>query len=471
MQRWPLYLFIISFGLRLVNLGGSLFWYDEAFTAFMTRMDFPATLAAVRADTHPPLFYAIEWATRHLIGDSEFALRLPAALFGSAAVAACYFLVNHLQGPDPARWASGLLAVMPGQLYYSQEARMYSLLTLLVIVAAYGILIRRWLITGVALVLIVYTQNLGGLYVLILGGWSLISSRGRAFKSLAIPAIGYLPQAVIAFEQFSAVGNRFWIADPANIGGALYYLGYTTVFVRLPEVLQLHGFIAAMAFSVASLIALRHDWKRLLPVIALAFGPALLMFGASKLWKPIILDRALLPSGAFVVMLWGLALAKLGPRIRLPLAAVGLPVLLVAFAFYYIDPNEHRPKDNPLRDIIEAQWKPGDAIYHINIDSLIGADYYLQGKPAFLLPQHGDLAQSLSDPTRQAMGIMDRQVWPGQLKALGYKRIWVPALTSIVTSQFELDFQIDLIDSLRVLAYWPIEIQKLQTLELYLLRL
>jgi len=471
MRRWPLYLFIISFGLRLINLGDSLFWYDESFTAFMTRLDFPATLAAVRADTHPPLWYAIEWATRHLIGDSEFALRLPAALFGSAAVAAAFFLVRHLKGDEPARWASGLLAVMPGQLYYSQEARMYSLLTLLVILATYGILTRRWLITGVAMVLIVYTQNLGGLYSLILGVWSLIASRGRSLKYLAIPAIGYLPQAVVALEQFRAVGQRFWIADPGNIGGALYYLGYTTVFVRLPEALQLHGFIAAMGFTVASLIVLRHDIRRLLPIIALAFLPALLLFAASKIYKPVMLDRALLPSGAFVAMLWGLAIDKLAPRFRLPLAAVGLPVLLVAVVFYYIDPNGHRPKDNQMTDIIEEQWRPGDAIYHVQLDSLIGSDYYLAGKPAYLLPQKGDLAQSLSDPTRAAMGITDRQVWPQQLKAEGYKRLWVPALTSIVTSQFELDFQADLINAYPVLAHWTIAVQKLETLDLYLLRL
>lgn len=469
MRRWPLWLFIGSLSLRLVSIAGSLLWYDETFTAIIARLPFARMLSAVNGDVHPPLWYAIEWIIAHTIGASELTLRLPAAFFGAGSVVLLYQLMKRLVGENEGRWASGLMTIMPGQLYYSQEARMYSLLTFLVLLGAISVHDKKWLRTGLVLVLILFTQNLGAVYVALLGGWALWSSRGRAIRTLAPVSLAYLPQGLIALKQFKSMAGGFWLAPSGNLGGALYYLFFTTFFVRLPEFLQLHAVALALILTLTSLIVLRGKLKQLAPLMTLAFGPSAMLYVASLLFRPVLLDRALLPAGAAVVGLWGASLPALPKWGRVPLAALGLPILLVGIITFYLDPNEQRPKHDPVVGMIRQQWQPGDAVYHTHLASYIVYDWYMPEKPAFVLPESGDLAQSLTDETKAAMGINDHEYLPQALRAIGYKRLWLISGRTVVTSQLELDAQELYITTYRVIRHWNIVSNKFEALDVYLL--
>ncbi len=132
-------LILLGYGLRAHNLDAFSFWTDEGLTP--ERSGYPVAQILrneiiiqgfVTRDTHPPLYYLIIHATRQLFGDSDFAFRYPSVLFGVLLVPLLGRLGRRMGGRAVGLAVAALAAVNPLQVYYSQEARMYTLLVLLV---------------------------------------------------------------------------------------------------------------------------------------------------------------------------------------------------------------------------------------------------------------------------------------------------------------------------------------------------
>jgi len=97
----------------------------------------------LRKNVHLPLyFYFIHYWLR-LFGTSEWVLRLPSVVFGALAVVLIFFLGSELFDPLVGFVSSLLIAFMPEQIHYSQQARMYPLLALLAIASTYAITLAR----------------------------------------------------------------------------------------------------------------------------------------------------------------------------------------------------------------------------------------------------------------------------------------------------------------------------------------
>lgn len=125
MTKKILLLLLLALGLRLISLNQSL-WLDEAISANVAKNYSYSDIVTKfsPADFHPPLFYLTLKAWTSVFGFSEISLRLPSIIFSLITI----YLVFRFFG----FWPSLLLAFNPLYLYYSQEARMYSLVTLLV---------------------------------------------------------------------------------------------------------------------------------------------------------------------------------------------------------------------------------------------------------------------------------------------------------------------------------------------------
>lgn len=78
----------------------------------------------------PPLYFLAlnRWMT--VFGMSDFAIRALSALFSLMAVAVVFLGTRKLFNDKTALFAAGIMAVAPYDIYYAQEARMYSLVTL-----------------------------------------------------------------------------------------------------------------------------------------------------------------------------------------------------------------------------------------------------------------------------------------------------------------------------------------------------
>ncbi len=117
--------------LRLDALGREALWCDEAFTAFTIRLPLAEMIAKLaRSDDAPPFFYVLQKLSAWLVGDSETALRLGAALAGILAVAAVLRLaLRHRTGPNA--WGAAFMAVATYGVFHARQARSYALLMLL----------------------------------------------------------------------------------------------------------------------------------------------------------------------------------------------------------------------------------------------------------------------------------------------------------------------------------------------------
>lgn len=137
---------IFAFLLRLVNLNQSL-WLDEGINVLAVKNYSLIALITeyAKADFHPPLHFMILWVWGKIFQYSEIYMRLPSVIFGVATVYFTYLIGKKLDSVKLGLLAALILAINPLHIYYSQEARMYSLAAFAAVLNVYCFikLIRR----------------------------------------------------------------------------------------------------------------------------------------------------------------------------------------------------------------------------------------------------------------------------------------------------------------------------------------
>jgi len=133
-------LIILLVGLlfRIYNLGEESIWFDEGGTILFAKLNIFQLLETVLSgDCSPPLYYVILHYWIGLFGESEFSLRFPSVIFGFFSIYVLYKVGTLLFNKDVGLLSSLLLAVSSLHIYYSQEARSYSLMVLLTLLSFY----------------------------------------------------------------------------------------------------------------------------------------------------------------------------------------------------------------------------------------------------------------------------------------------------------------------------------------------
>lgn len=124
---------LVAAGTRLINLDLSSYWYDEAYTVAIVRDGLGHVLDTVpRTEMTPYLYYLLAWAWAQVLGIGETGLRLLSAVGGIATVGVVYSAARRLVSERAGIAAAAVCAVNPFLIYYSQEARAYSLLALMI---------------------------------------------------------------------------------------------------------------------------------------------------------------------------------------------------------------------------------------------------------------------------------------------------------------------------------------------------
>ncbi len=128
---------LVAFGLRVFRLDASGLGYDELFSLAAGTLAFPDWLVAVFEDrVHPPGYYFLGqfW---YGIGRAEFVVRYLSVIFGVLAIPLIYRVGKTIVDQRLGLIAAVLLTLSPFHIYYSQEARMYSLVAFLALGANY----------------------------------------------------------------------------------------------------------------------------------------------------------------------------------------------------------------------------------------------------------------------------------------------------------------------------------------------
>ncbi len=129
----------LGLGLRLIGLNQSL-WLDEAVQVLASRMPLNDFFSQyLPADFNPPGYYLITHYWIKLFGDSEPAVRMTSVILGTLSLVVFYLILRKLRmTSNELLITTLLLATGPLHIYYSQEARMYSL-------AVFSVLLTSWL--------------------------------------------------------------------------------------------------------------------------------------------------------------------------------------------------------------------------------------------------------------------------------------------------------------------------------------
>jgi mannosyltransferase len=127
----------LAVALRLHQLSSKSFWIDEGASVSFATMPWRPFLETLWSyQGNMTLYYLLLRGWIHF-GDSEFAVRSLSVLFGVLTIPAIYLLGKRLFDRPTGLVAAALLSVHSFHVQWSQEARGYSLLTLLLVVSAY----------------------------------------------------------------------------------------------------------------------------------------------------------------------------------------------------------------------------------------------------------------------------------------------------------------------------------------------
>jgi mannosyltransferase len=121
---------VIGALLRLHNLDAESIWWDEAASWVQSKDSLFDLIWRTAHDNYPPLHNLFLFVDIKLLGESEWSLRLPSVIFGVVNIVALYWLGTMTVGRSSGLIAAVLLTLSPFHLWYSQEARMYSLVAL-----------------------------------------------------------------------------------------------------------------------------------------------------------------------------------------------------------------------------------------------------------------------------------------------------------------------------------------------------
>jgi hypothetical protein len=162
-------------------------WIDEGIAVGIASHPIGEIPALLRADGSPPLYYLLLHGWLVWTGDGEAAARSLSLLFAAVTVPVSWWAANAIAGRRAAVVATAVAAACPLLSYYAQEARMYTLVALLSVMASAAFVLafargrRRQLVTlFAALVLLLYTHTWGLFLVAALGAvWLAMWRSGR----------------------------------------------------------------------------------------------------------------------------------------------------------------------------------------------------------------------------------------------------------------------------------------------------
>jgi hypothetical protein len=342
----------LGFIFRLLFLGSRQLGVDELLQALLLRAssltDFGSRLRHAILFASPVDLLA-QKGTAMILGDFGWGLRLPAAVFGTLSIWAFYRVARMLFNERAALYSTALFAVFPLQYHYSQEARSYSLLVLLTLVAYELLLridrsreaqVRDWLLLGVVLTVMLYTNFLG-LAILVAQGLSMVLVRNAAEDGQAPaestggsgwnPVFAYAFLAAVSLVVFSPWLRFIWSYGPGS------GMASPRLILRMVKELGDNSYLMSGLLLAGVMTGCRamfqHGKKRTLIWLACWFAVttvAVLALQAVTRHPLVIAD--LLPATPPLVLLAGYGLTHVGERLTI---LPEIPYQLSAPAFVY----------------------------------------------------------------------------------------------------------------------------------------
>ncbi|HVQ59850.1 MAG TPA: glycosyltransferase family 39 protein [Solirubrobacterales bacterium] len=367
---------VLGAALRFATLGLQSYHHDEVVTASrVLRVGFAHAMDAVGfSESAPPLYYALAWVWTQVAGTGPVGLRSLSAIAGVATIPVAFLIASELRGRSAGLVAAALVAVNPMLLWYSQEARAYSLLVLF---CALSLLFciraqrrgsrRDFILWGVFSALALGTHYFA-VFTVLAEAIVLLRRRGRqSLPGLWIVAGAGLLLAPLAYHQMS-LGHAEWIGN-FGLGhrlwetAATFLTGETADIIGRPERPELAVVPLALALGGLALLFRANRAERRAAAIPLGVGLAAVAVPLALALAPsgtdFFLARNVIP--ALVPLLIAVAIGVTLPAARRlgPLIAAALIAYSLAFSVWAsVTPELQRPDWNAVADRLGEPTEP-----------------------------------------------------------------------------------------------------------------
>jgi uncharacterized membrane protein len=388
---------------RFAHLGQQLYWHDETFTSLrisgynaieVNQKLFNGKVVGLEAlqkyqqpnsdknivDTvhslaiddsqHPPLYYVLvrQWAV--LFGSSVTAIRSLSAVFSLLTFPSMYWLCQALFAREAktlakrqsANLISGLaialLALSPFQVLYAQEAREYSLWSVITLLCGAALLramgintLGAWGLFTVLLTFGLYTQPMMLLVAIAFALYLLIVERFRINRVTILGVLSFA-LAMLAFSPWLNIIAKSWSQTGAN---------WTAIPIPLPILLKTWGLHLLRMFILTESDFGFDHWTTYvgLPLLLLLVGTAFYQLyrqASLRTWLFVVALTlsTFLPLGLMDLVLGGQR--SVSSRYIVPFY-VGLPVAIAYLLAHNLLEWEHSLRGVTTRGVTTVQFK------------------------------------------------------------------------------------------------------------------
>jgi uncharacterized membrane protein len=462
---------LVGLLLRAATIDTRGLWLDETTTILQTSGTLLQTIQSQIGGTHPPLFHSLMHFWIYWFGTGEIAIRSFALVFGVAAIPIAYWAGSVIYDRRVGTMAAGILAVSPFFIWYSQEARMYTMVLFfaLLSVGFFSLALEKndlihWFAYFAFSLMGAFTQYLFILLVIGQGIYYVLFevidreiqlgrrgerrfSRGNplgliedvptlvpyviAIVLMAVPVLIWLNWAVF----FPPIGEATLVGAVTTSG-----LGYgapkPSLAIRFNDVIQTIVELLAGSHNPAITYALVAMWPLMIYFAMLVMGggryitrrTTLLLCSASGVlvvwglgqWQGVVLlSRYLIPMAAPGLLLLASVITQMHTGARRATITIGVLLCLVAYVSQSFDPNSVlRYQNREVMQHVVANEQQGDLILYepFYIDVIV--NYYLpRNVVAYGFPRFGSKGE-FRDTRAEIFQDLNRIVGPA-------RRVWI----------------------------------------------
>jgi mannosyltransferase len=384
----------VAFALRTEHLTDQSLWFDEASTAVSL---FYGKLNPLIVEARV-MVYLLLIAPIATVVPTDLGLRWPSVMAGMLLVAISFQIGKRLHGNRAGLIAAALLTISPQFIHYSREARYYSIVPLVALIALWLALrlnserraMNGWFIAS--LILLAGLHVLAVLWIavllILLAVHRWITGQGARWDVLIGAALG-TALTVTGLYLLGTVGETRLaqgvtegaVDSPQRLIVAFFTTGWGMIVPRDLKIVLLALFSVFIAVGLWR--GLKIDRWTLNLLGALTVLPVIGLIGLTYLYRPIFLYRYLMPSFAALMLLTAILLANI-PRHWIAGAALG--VLMISGILAYVnEPDRQREDWRGASAYLERHLQDGDQVFVCRARAALPITYYLpELKPYYL---------------------------------------------------------------------------------------
>lgn len=437
---WLAGLTLAALALRLVALDQQL-WYDEMLLAVRwAPLRLWEIVTTYTSQNQHMLYSVLARAAMDMFGESNWALRLPAVLFGVATVPALYFCAREVTTKHEGLLAAALLTVSYHHVWFSQNARGYTGLALWTVVTTYFFLrgtreggLRLWLWYGVTMALGMYTHLTMGFVAVghfVVLAWMYVSSarsqRGgkSSFVTFSlVPLMGFVLAGVLTLALYAPVLPQVLARTVGQQSSAAAQVqsAWTNPLWLVLETLRglaagaggAAGYVVLPVGAAILLAGLVSYWRQDRYVVVLMALPGVItavvmLFLEHNLWPrffffAIGFGMILLVRGAIVAGAWVHAGIQGSPEAGDTKTAWGtaLVMLMILASAWSVRSAWIYPKQDfaGALQFVESQRQPGEPVALAGLAVFPYREYYKRDWPAVATRAELDAQRAQGQPT------------------------------------------------------------------------